>query len=280
MSFHGRRFSVSHLDKVLYPATGTTKAEVLEYYAEVADLLLTAAHGRPITRRRWPDGVAAPSFFEKNLPGWAPEWIRTVEIPSREGSTRFPVLSGSDAAAVVWLASHSALELHTPQWRVGPDDEPLPPDRMVIDLDPGPGAGLPECARVARWAAERMPGPVVPVLSGGDGLHLYTPVHSLDEASVVTAARNLAGDLAREHPDLVVDRMTKSRRVGRVLIDWSQNRMAKTTVAPWSLRGNFLPTVALPITWEELAAHDLSQWTLAAALERVRAGDVPRMLPT
>jgi bifunctional non-homologous end joining protein LigD len=272
----GRTLRLSHLDKVLYPATGTTKAEVVEYFTAVAPQLLPLAADRPVTRRRWPDGVAAQSFFEKNLPAWAPEWIRRVQIPTSQGSTTFPVLAADDVAALVWLAAHAALELHTPQWRIDADGRQLPPDRLVIDLDPGAPAGLADCARIAlavreALAADGLAGRAV--LSGSKGLHIYAPLDGslrlpvgADSDAVTGYVRGLAERLAAERPTEVVAVMTKSARRGRVFLDWSQNRSAKTTLAPWSLRGTAAPFAAVPVAWEEVAAGNLRQVQLSEVM--------------
>lgn len=255
----GRVLTLSNLDKVLYPATGTTKGEVLDYYARVSGVLLPELAGRPVTRIRWPHGVAGESFFEKNTPAGTPSWVRTVEVPttgsrsgSGDGTVRFPVVD--DLATLTWLANLAALELHVHQWRVDEDGTPLPPDRLVIDLDPGEPAGLHECARVALMVREALAGRGLegrPVLSGSKGLHLYADLSSEEPAAL---AKEVAESLVAEHPGLVTATMTKARRAGKVFLDWSQNSTSKTTIAPWSLRGRERPTVAAPVTWAEIEA--------------------------
>ncbi len=254
----GHVLSVSNLDKVLY-ADGTTKHDVITHYVEVADVLLPLLAGRPATRKRWPNGTGASSFFEKNVPRGTPDWIRTVTLDS-PGSTRdreritYPVLEG--LADLVWVANLAALELHVPQWRVGARGAVRAPDRLVVDLDPGEGAGLPQCAEVActvrdLLAAEGLE--AVPVTSGSKGLQLYAPVAGTQEAGLVRAyAHTLAERAAARLPALVVTRMTKAIRGGKVLIDWSQNTAAKTTITPWSLRGREAGTLACPRTWDEV----------------------------
>lgn len=282
----GRVVKLSNLDKVLYPRTGTTKAEVLDYYARVAPVLLPHLAGRCVTRIRWPHGVGDESFFEKNAPAGTPRWVRMVEVPTTgsrsgqgAGTIVFPVVD--DLATLTWLANLSALELHVHQWRVADDDTVLPPDRLVIDLDPGDPAGLGECAQVALRVADALADrglECAPVTSGSKGMHLYAPlreghgVDSSDEASAV--AREIAEELQKEMRDLVTATMTKSRRGGKVFIDWSQNAGSKTTVSPYSLRGRDRPTVATPVTWDEVAelAEDPLAWdqfTFADVLERV-----------
>lgn len=275
-----RTLRITHLNKVLYPAAGTTKADVLQYYATVAPYLLQLAADRPVTRRRWPDGVAATGFFEKNLPKWAPDWLRRSQVPTSKESITYPVLSSDDVAGLTWLAAHSALELHTPQWRVDGQGLASPPDRMVIDLDPGPGAGLSECAEVALAMRELLAAAGMaahPVLSGSKGLHLYAPLPSVGRSSdeVTAQAQSLATDCGRRLPGLVVVTMAKEARAGRVFIDWSQNRAAKTTLAPWSLRGTLQPFAAVPVSWEDVGGGSLRQLTLPEVMERLTAGRIP-----
>ncbi|HEY6798023.1 MAG TPA: non-homologous end-joining DNA ligase, partial [Kineosporiaceae bacterium] len=262
----GRRLVLRNLDKVLYPATGTTKGEVLAYYAAVAPALLGQLADRPVTRKRWPDGVEGQSFFEKNLPGGTPGWIRRIRLPA-PGSTRdrdmitYPVLDG--LPALIWAANLAAIELHVPQWRVGPRGGVRGPDRLVIDLDPGAPAGLAECVEVAFAVRDRLADAglrAVPVTSGGKGLQLYGAISGSQDAMVVhDYAKRLAERLERELPRLVVSRMTRSLRPGRVLVDWSQNHPAKTTIAPYSLRGAGGPFAAAPRRWQELESQRLTQ---------------------
>ena len=278
----GRQVRVSHLDRVMYPAVGMTKAEVIDYYSRVAVALLPQLRDRPVTRIRYPQGVDGEKFFEKNIPAGAPLWLRRLTLRAAPGSLdegkelTFPFVD--DLAALVWTANQGALELHTPQWRVGPHDEVLAPDRLVIDLDPGPPAGLAECAQVARLVAERLRADgldAIPVTSGSKGLQLYsslTGTHPVDD--VRRYARVLAFALAREHPGLIVAVMRKDLRAGRVLLDWSQNHPGKTTITPYSLRGRELPRVAAPRTWAELADDGLDQLAPDDVLDRLeRHGD-------
>lgn len=252
----GREVRVSHLDKVLFPRTGTTKAEVLQHYLSVAPLLLPLLADRCVTRLRWPHGVEEPSFFEKNVPAGTPDWVRVVEVPSKDGSVRFPVIDS--LATLVWLVNLSSIELHVHQWKVAPDGSPLPPDRLVVDLDPGPPAGLEACAQVAvaarTWLAHHGL-TAFPVLSGSKGMHLYSPLTGSGVADAETAAgiaRDLATTLEQALPDLVTATMTKALRPGKVFVDWSQNAAAKTTLTPYSLRGRPEPRVAAPVTWSEV----------------------------
>lgn len=275
----GRRLVLSNLDKVLYPQTGTTKGEVIAYYTAVAPVLLPHLHGRPLTRKRWPDGVEGPSFFEKNLPQGTPDWVPRVTLPSpgsgkdRETIT-YPLVHG--LADLVWVAGLAALELHVPQWTVNGAGQVRGPSRLVVDLDPGAPAGLAACVEVAHAVRDRLAADgldCVPVTSGGKGMQLYAPVSGEQDAGTLhDYARHLAERLERDRPQLVVSRMTKTLRPGKVLLDWSQNHAAKTTVAPYSLRGRALPHVAAPRTWAELDGSP-DQLDLAAVLERTRGGE-------
>ena len=257
----GRRLQVSNLDKVMYPATETTKGEVLHYYARVAPVLLPQLADRPVTRIRWPHGTSGPSFFEKNLPPGALSWLRSVVLPtsgsrSDSGSEtiRYPVVDST--AALTYLVNLASLELHVPQWRIDADGRPLNPDRLVVDLDPGAPAGLHECAQVALLVRERLNQiglTTTPVTSGSKGIQLYAALPGTQDADTVSdIAREVAQGLTRARPGLVVWKMTKSLRPGKVLLDWSQNAAAKTTIAPYSLRGKEAPLVAAPRTWAEI----------------------------
>jgi bifunctional non-homologous end joining protein LigD len=274
----GRTLRLRNLDKVLYPATGTTKGELLHYLTGVSKVLLPHLRDRPVTRKRWPDGVAGPTFFEKNVPRGAPQWLRRVTLPA-PGSTKdreevtYPLID--DLAGLIWAANLAALELHVPQWRVGPRGGIRDPDLLVIDLDPGPPAGLAECAEVALAVRQRLTADgleSMPVTSGGKGMQLYAAVSGRQDATTVREyAHRLAEVLERELPKLVVSRMTKNLRGGKVLLDWSQNHGAKTTICPFSPRGREHPTVAAPRFWSELDdAGGLRQLEFEEVLERVQ----------
>ena len=277
----GRRIRLSRLDKVMYPATGTTKAAVIDYYARIAPLMLPHLDGRPVTRKRWPDGVGdaahpATPFFAKDLERGAPEWIPRQGIDHSTGTKLYPLVE--DVATLVWLAQTASLELHTPQWRFTSDGQAAGPDRLVLDLDPGEGMGLAECADVARLARRILDDigmPPLPVTSGSKGIHLYSALpegQTSEQASAL--AKELARSLEADHPDLVVSAMSKAARPGRVFVDWSQNNGKKTTIAPYSLRGRDLPTVAAPRTWDELDDPHLAHLDISAVLERAaRVGD-------
>ncbi|MFI7585773.1 non-homologous end-joining DNA ligase [Spongisporangium articulatum] len=273
----GHRITLRNLDKVLYPATDTTKGELLHYLTGVADLILPHLRNRPVTRKRWPDGVEAETvFFEKNTPRGAPAWLRRVTLPV-PGSTKnretidFPFLD--DVASLVWAANLAALELHVPQWRVGPDDVARDPDLLVIDLDPGPPAGLEECTEAAFAVRDLLADDglePLPVTSGGKGMQLYAAIAGTQGSEVVSGyVHRVAAELEKRLPRLVVSRMTKTLRHGKVFLDWSQNNGAKTTICPFSPRGRELPTVAAPRTWAELEAGGLRQLQFYEVLDRV-----------
>jgi bifunctional non-homologous end joining protein LigD len=257
----GRQVRVSHLEKVMYPSTGTTKAEVMNYLVRVAPALLAQLKDRPVTRIRWPDGMGGEKFFEKNVPRGAPEWLRRQTLRAAPGSddegAELVLPFVDDLAGLVWCANQGSLELHTPQWSVGPRGGVRRPDRLVIDLDPGAPAGLDECATVAHLVADRLREDglpeSVPVTSGSKGMQLYAKLPGTKTVMEVRQyARDLAYAVAAAHPQLVVAVMKKDVRGGKVLIDWSQNHPAKTTITPYSLRGRELPRVAAPRWWDEV----------------------------
>jgi bifunctional non-homologous end joining protein LigD len=237
----GRRVTLTNLEKVMYPATGTTKADVLGYYAAVADALIRHARDRPATRKRWVHGVGTAAepgqvFFQKNLGDGTPEWVERRELEHKERRTVYPLVN--DLATLTWLAQIGTLEIHVPQWRFDARGAQSPPDRLVLDLDPGEGVGLADCAEVARWARALlldMGLDARPVTSGSKGIHLYAALdgrHSSEQVSQV--ARELARALEADHPDEVLSAMTRSMRPGKVFVDWSQNSASKTTSAPYS----------------------------------------------
>ncbi len=281
----GRTLKLSNLDKVLYPRTGTTKGEVLDYYARISPVLLPLLKDRPVTRVRWPHGVQEGRFFEKNAPAGTPSWVRTAEVPttgsrgeSRNGDTLvFPIID--DLATLTWAANLAALELHVHQWTVTEQGRPRGADRMVIDLDPGEGAGLHECCQVALLVRDKLTERGLdarPVTSGSKGLHMYAHLPRRQDSDEVSAtAKELAEELQAEHPKQVTATMTKAKRSGKVFLDWSQNAGSKTTLSPYSLRGLERPTVATPVTWDEVGegAEDplgLEQFRYDEVLERVQ----------
>jgi bifunctional non-homologous end joining protein LigD len=259
----GRLLALSNLEKVLYPDTGFTKAAIIDYYARIAPVLLPHLERRPLTMRRFPNGVAASSFFEKNVPAGAPPWVDRITVPSSGGrSTKGPgsvtqVVCG-DRPTLLWAANLAAIELHVPLWRIPSGDAvPGPPDHLVFDLDPGPGTTVVECARIATWVADRLTGhdlddPVVKT-SGSKGLQVYArALRELDWSEARELAYDIASAVEADHGDLVVTNMRKQLREGHVLIDWSQNHPVKTTVAVYSLRARPEQTVSTPVTWDEV----------------------------
>ncbi len=279
----GRRLRLTSLDKVMYPATETTKGEVLDYYARVSEVLLPHLAHRPVTRVRWPHGVEDQQFFEKNVPSGAPSWLPRVPVDD----VTYPLVPGM--AELTYLVNLNSLELHVPQWTVDEDGERQNPDRLVIDLDPGKPAGLHECARVALLVRDRLATlglEMYPVTSGSKGMQLYAALGGdLTSDQVRDLAQQLAQEMTKKHPDLVLWKMTKSLRPGKVFLDWSQNVAAKTTISPYSLRGRELPQVAAPRTWEEVEAGverpgSLTQLMFDEVLDRVeRDGDLLADLP-
>lgn len=280
----GRSLSLSNLDKVLYPQTGFTKGEVVDYYARIAPVLLPHLADRPATRKRYPNGVDGASFFEKNAPSHTPDWVRTVRLPT-PGSTKdreeIDFIVVRDLATLVWLANLAALELHVPQWTVGPRGAVRGVDLLVFDLDPGEPATAVECAEVALLLRGHLGADGLSAYaksSGSKGLQVYVPLVPVPWERTHAYAKELAERIEREQPRLVVSRMTKALRPGKVLIDWSQNNGSKTTVAPYSLRARALPSVSTPVSWDEVAAcrrpEDL-RFLAGDVLDRVaRDGDL------
>jgi bifunctional non-homologous end joining protein LigD len=248
--------SLSNLSKVLYPETGFTKGEVIDYYVSVAEPLLAHLADRPLTRKRWPDGVDAQPFFEKNAPRGTPDWARVVHI-AEHGDAGVDYIVADDLATLVWLANLAALELHVPQWKVDRDDRIQPVDLLVFDLDPGAPATIVDCAHVALLLRDTLADDGLDSwakTSGAKGAQMYVPVEAASSEDTSEYAKALAERLSTDHPDRVVAKMTKQVRAGKVFIDWSQNNAAKTTVAPYSLRGTAQPAVSTPLTWEEVGA--------------------------
>jgi len=266
-----RRIALTNLDKVMYPETGTTKGRVIEYYTRVAPWMIPHVKDRPVTRKRWANGVDGKVFFEKNLPDSAPDWVKHHTIEHTEHDNEYPIVD--DLPTLVWMAQQAALELHVPQWRFGPRGGQQHPDRLVLDLDPGDGVGLPECVEVAVAAREILQGMGLepyPVTSGSKGIHLYAALDGKAATKHVSeVAHELAKALEQDLPDLVLSSMSRAERKGKVFVDWSQNNGNKTTIAPYSLRGRSQPTVAAPRTWKELAEKGLAQLTLDQVLERL-----------
>ena len=259
----GRPLTLTNLAKVLYPEDGFSKAEVLDYYQRIAAVLLPHIAGRPMTLKRYPEGVDGESFFQKHVTAHRPDWVRTEDVESHSSRARDPgstitYLVIDDLPALIWAANLAALELHVPMWRFPPDDgQPREPDLLVFDLDPGQPASVVECCRVAEALRPLLESAGLRPLaktSGGKGLQLYAPIDGLSAEQASDQARSFAQRMEQEHPELVVSRMTKTLRAGKVLIDWSQNNGSKTTIAPYSLRARVHPTVSTPVSWDEVAA--------------------------
>jgi bifunctional non-homologous end joining protein LigD len=273
----GRTIKLTNLDKVLYPQTQTTKADVLSYYAQVGPTMLPHLRDRPATRKRWPDGVGEVKgkrptvFFNKDLGAGTPDWVQRRTIAHKDHDNDYPVVN--DLATLAWLAQLAALEIHVPQWRFGSDGKPQNPDRLVLDLDPGPGVTLAQCASIAMLVRDILRDighDPVPVTSGSKGIHLYAPLDGSQTTEQATeVARELALALESDHPDLVISTMKRAERDGKVFIDWSQNNGAKTTVSPYSLRGRDRPWVAAPRTWEELEDSGLRQLEYEEVITRL-----------
>ena len=252
----GRSIALSNLDKVLYPERGFTKRDLIDYYAAIGPTLLGHLLGRPLTVTRWPDGVEGKSFFQKQAPAHSPDWVRTATLPS--GRKPIDYVLAEDLATLVWLANLAAIELHTPLARAPAIDVP---SALVFDLDPGAPAGMLECCAVAlrlQGLFENLGLTTFPKTSGSKGLQVYLPLNDPQVRYETTKpfARTVAELLAADEPELVVSRMTKARRTGKVLIDWSQNDAKKTTVCVYSLRATALPSASTPLDWDEVrAAH-------------------------
>jgi len=249
----GRQVRVSNLGKVLYPKAGFTKAHVIDYYVRVADALLPHLRNRPLTLKRYPNGVDHPHFYEKNAPSHRPEWVRTA--PIRAGSKTIDFVLCDDLPTLVWLANLADLELHESLSRADAIERPT---ALAFDLDPGPPATIVECCRVGLLLEGMFRGlglQSFPKTSGSKGLQVYVPLNT-DVTYDVTKpfAKAVAELLEREEPRLVVSRQTKALRKGKVLVDWSQNDEHKTTVNVYSLRAREWPTVSTPLTWDEVRA--------------------------
>ena len=253
----GRTLTLTNLGKVLYPETGFTKAEVLDYYQRVAPVLLPHIADRPVTLKRYPEGVDGEAFFQKHVTAHRPDWIQTARVDSessRARGTSVTYLMIQDLPALIWAANLAGLELHVPMWRM---PEVRQPDLLVFDLDPGAPADITHCCRVAQALRPLLEAEGLAPLaktSGGKGLQLYAPISGVTSAEASEQARAFAERLERDQPRLAVSRMTKVLRTGKVLIDWSQNNGSKTTVAPYSLRARSRPTVSTPVTWDEVEA--------------------------
>jgi bifunctional non-homologous end joining protein LigD len=272
-SIGGRILTLSNLDKVLFPAVGYTKAEVIHYYAQIAPVLLPYVRDRAMTRIRFPDGVGQDrsSFYEKNAPKGTPDWVRTAPVLTSDGVIDYVVVE--EEATIVWLANLAALEMHVPQWTISsaapgddgvvrlPEHERRPGEplanRVVVDLDPGAGISIVECARAALMVAALLAEDgMIPVAqtSGSKGMQVYAAVQPCRSQDATGYVKRLAKILKQAQPDLFVLTMSVAQRAGRVYVDHLQNIAAKNTVAPYSMRGRDRPAIATPLTWDEVGS--------------------------
>ncbi len=282
----GRELIVSNLDKVLFPSCGFTKGQLVDYYVRVADSMLPHLHDRPLTMKRFPNGVEEKSFFEKRIPSHAPDWVASVTVPSTDGHEDIAYAMVNDLPTLAWAANLGAIELHVPLWRAGRRRKrPADPDLMVFDLDPGEGASIVECCVVAQYVIDELESEGMEAFtktSGSKGLQVYTAAkpHTTWDAQR-EQAHEIARKIEAEHRDLVVSNMRRSLRRCRVLIDWSQNHMAKTTVCVYSVRAMEEPTVSTPVSSAEVASclkkgdPRILRFTTDEVLRRVdRQGDL------
>jgi bifunctional non-homologous end joining protein LigD len=281
VEIEGRRIALSNLDKVLYPSTGFTKAQVIDYYTRIAPVLLPHLRGHPLTLKRYPNGVDAPHFYEKNCPSHKPEWVATAPVWSGSSAGTVNYCLANDLATLVWVANLAALELH-PNLAAVPDiARPL---SVVFDLDPGAPADIVDCARVAlliRGLFRQMQLKSFVKTSGSKGMQLYVPLNgAVTYEETRNFSRAVAMILEARKDAGVVSSMTKAIRPGKVLVDWSQNHQHKTTVAVYSLRARPKPTVSAPVTWDEVGAiaegdRSASSFEAGAVLERAaKLGDL------
>ena len=267
----GRPLTLTHLDRVLYPS-GCTKAEVVDYYTAIAETMLPHLADRPLTMVRYPEGVAAGGFFAKNAPSGTPSWVRRSRQATSDDDIDHVVVDSR--ATLVWLANISAIELHIPLWTVRSehDTDRAEYDRLVIDLDPGRGAGIAECATLALVLRDALAGDglhAVPKTTGKAGMHLMVPIAPTPHEQVVGYVKRLAEALATAAPELATAKIGEANRSGRVLLDWRQNAYRMTTVAPYSLRGADEPGVSTPVSWDEIAAASAGM-PLSFSMDEVR----------
>lgn len=278
----GKTVPVSNLNKVLYPKTGFTKGDVIDYYIRIAPVLLPHLKDRPLTMKRYPDGVEGFFFYEKNCPTHRPKWVKTAKIWSHGNQRDMFYCLAQDLPTLVWAANLADLELHTSLAR---KTNVARPTMMVFDLDPGPPADIVQCCQVALWLRDllaEMKLKSFAKTSGSKGLQLYVPLNtSVTFDDTKALARALAEHLEAAHPELVVHRMLKKLRKGKVLVDWSQNDEHKTTINVYSLRAKERPTVSTPVKWEEVEKclkkkdADLLAFTADEVLKRVeKMGDL------
>ncbi len=271
----GRELKLSNLDKVLYPATSFTKAQLIDYYVRIAPVLLPHLKGRPLTMKRYPEGVEGQFFYEKNCPTHRPDWVTTVPVWSGGNNRWMQYCVIADLATLVWAANLADIELHT-SLSLGAKIEQ--PTFLIFDLDPGPPANIVQCCQVGLWVRTlfaSMGLDAYPKTSGSKGLQVYIPLHTpVTYEETKTFAKEIARLLERRYPDRVVSDMKKALRTNKVFVDWSQNDQYKTTICVYSLRAKERPTASTPVTWEEVerclkkADPDLLVFDSAAVLER------------
>ena len=283
VEIEGRRLRLSNLDKVLYPGPGFTKAQVIDYYSRIAPVLVPHMRDRPLTLKRYPNGVEGEFFYEKQCPKHRPEWMQTAPVHSSRNGAVVNYCLVQDTPSLVWAANLASLELHTSLARV---TDVTQPNFIVFDLDPGPPAGIAECCRVAVWVREVFASLGLrgfPKTSGSRGLQVYFPLNSgITYETTKPFAMTVAQHLEQEHLEFVVSAMAKAVRANKVFVDWSQNDGHKTTVCVYSLRARPEPTVSTPVTWDEVEACAAGRarnrplvFDSTAVLERVdRLGDL------
>ena len=249
----GRKLKLSNLDKVLYPAVGFTKGQVIDYIVHIAPVLLPHLAGRPLTMKRYPEGVDHPYFFEKNAPMHRPDWVKTAPIWSEGNQRTVNYTLANDLPTLVWIANLASLELH-PSLSLAAHIET--PTMIVFDLDPGPPANIVQCAQVGLWVRaifDHFGLQSLPKTSGSKGMQIYVPLNTKTTYEETKPfAHAVARLLEQEHPELVVSDMKKAVRANKIFVDWSQNDRHKTTIAVYSLRARERPTVSTPITWDEV----------------------------
>jgi len=282
LSVDGREVPVSNLDKIYYPEPGFTKAQVIDYYSRISPVLMPHLRDRPLTLKRYPDGVTGKFFYEKRCPPYRPDWVQTAPVWSEANKEKINYCLANNLPSIVWAANLGDIEMHTLLARGQKVDQPT---FVVFDLDPGPPANIIQCAQVGLWLKARLDQAGLksfPKTSGSKGLQVYVPLNTpVSYALTKPFALGMAEKLENEHRDLIVSKMDKRLRQGKVLIDWSQNDRHKTTVCAYSLRAKSQPTVSTPLEWDEvegaLKKKDPARLTFLAeqVLKRVRAqGDL------
>jgi bifunctional non-homologous end joining protein LigD len=253
LAINGRQVPVSNLNKVFYPSVGFTKAQVIDYYIRISPVLLPHLKDRPLTLKRYPEGVNGGFFYEKRCPPYRPEWVKTAPVWSDRNDTEIHYCLANDLPSIVWAANLGDLELHTFLAKANDVERPT---MMVFDLDPGAPADIVNCAQVGFWLKEKLDALKLqsfPKTSGSKGLQIYVPLNTpvtYDQTKAVS--HELAEQLEREHPESVLSKMAKNLRGGKVFVDWSQNDRHKTTVCAYSLRAKERPTASAPVDWDEV----------------------------